>query len=161
VVSVSGTEPDYSVGRWIGMLHHRAMAFFSERMAPYGLPHSALPLLHRLLRERPPSQDELSRFADRDKANVSRVLDRLEAEGYVRRCPDPEDSRVNRVHLTDRGRELEPVVRACFDDWSAMLTRGFTDAERAAADALLRRMAESCRPSSPEDGPPGRCGDPS
>lgn len=157
MVSVSGTEPDYSVGRWIGMLHHRAMAFFAERMAPYGLPHPALPLLRRLLREPAPSQDELSRFAARDKANVSRVLDRLEAEGYVTRSADPDDSRVNRVHLTDRGRELEPVVGACFRDWNELLTQGFTETERGAALALLRRMAENCGPVQCADAGRDQC----
>jgi len=158
VVNVGGTEIDYSVGRWIGMLHHKAMAFFAERMAPYGLPPAALPLLRRLLREPASSQDELSRFAIRDKANVSRVLDKLEADGFVTRSPDPNDSRVNRVCLTDRGRELEPVVRGCLHDWNDLLTQGFTEAERESAVTLLRRMAENCGSVQCADAPPNQCG---
>ena len=40
--------------------------------------------------------------------SVTSLIDRLERSGFVRREPDPDDRRANRVHLTDRS---EPVLR--------------------------------------------------
>jgi DNA-binding MarR family transcriptional regulator len=40
------------------------------------------------------------------KGNVCALLDRLESGGFVRRRPDPEDRRANRLYLTRAGRGL-------------------------------------------------------
>lgn len=34
------------------------------------------------------------------------LVDRAEAAGFVRRCPDPDDARVARVELTEAGDQL-------------------------------------------------------
>ena len=39
------------------------------------------------------------------KGNVTGVVDRMEALGWIERRPDPEDRRVNRLSLTDAGRQ--------------------------------------------------------
>ena len=137
-------ESDYDMGRWIAVLHHEAMRYFSERMDEYGLPHMAIPLLLRLREGPAPSQDVLCSVAARDKANISRLLDTLEERGVVVREPDPEDSRVKRVRATDEGRALVPVIEDCLAQWNEMLTRGLTPEERSQGLALLQRMAENC-----------------
>jgi len=137
-------ESDYSIGRWIAVLHHGAMRYFGDRMEAYDLPGTAVPLLRRLMRDPPPSQDELCRFAARDKASISRLLDTLEERGFVVREADPDDSRLKRVHVTDDGRALARVVGDCLARWNEMLTRGLTPEERSQGLALLQRMAENC-----------------
>jgi DNA-binding MarR family transcriptional regulator len=138
-------DSDFRIGRWIAILHTRAMLFFTERLEPHGVPGIAVPIVGRLLRGPAPSQDELCRFAGRDKATVSRVLERLEEEGYVTRSPDAEDNRVKRVHLTDAGWDLTRVIEEVVRDWNEQLARGLTEAERESARSLLQRMAENCR----------------
>lgn len=49
-------------------------------------------------------QAEISRMAEVDHAVVTRMGQALEREGYVRRERDPEDKRVVRVYLTEKGR---------------------------------------------------------
>ncbi|NJN16187.1 MAG: MarR family transcriptional regulator [Oscillochloris sp.] len=46
-----------------------------------------------------------------DKSTVTRIIDRLERAGLVRRDADPTDRRVQRVVLTDRGRLLRDQAR--------------------------------------------------
>lgn len=138
-------EGELRLGRWIAMLHNRALAFFAERMAPYGLPGVAVPVLLRLHRGGDPSQDELSRFTGRDKGTVSRLVDRLEEEGFAERIVDADDSRIKRVRLTEKGQALLPCVHECLREWNARLTEGFSPAEREIARGLLERMAENCR----------------
>lgn len=46
-------------------------------------------------------------------ATVSRMLDRMERNGLVKRRVDAEDQRISRIYLTEKGRELmEPVAQA-------------------------------------------------
>lgn len=51
------------------------------------------------------------------KSNVTQLIDRLEADGLVRRVPDPDDRRSVRAAITDLGRErylagMEAMVEA-------------------------------------------------
>jgi DNA-binding MarR family transcriptional regulator len=51
------------------------------------------------------TQQELSDRLLVTKGNVCGLIDRAEAAGMVERRTDPEDRRVNRLFLTDRGRQ--------------------------------------------------------
>ena len=52
------------------------------------------------------TQQELSELMLVTKGNVTGLIDRTEAVGWVERRPDPQDRRANRLFLTDRGRRL-------------------------------------------------------
>jgi len=74
------------------------------------------------------------------RSNMTQLVDRLEADGLVKRVADPADRRVIRAALTPEGerraaagtQEIERVRR----DFAAALP----DAERAALDQLLARL---------------------
>jgi DNA-binding MarR family transcriptional regulator len=65
-------------------------------------------------------QRELAGRLERDMPSLTRILDRLEAEGLTRREPDADDRRSHRLHLTDEGKAtldaLEPIAREHLDD---------------------------------------------
>jgi DNA-binding MarR family transcriptional regulator len=71
---------------------------------------------------------------------VVRTVQRMEVAGVVRREPDPADRRRSRIVLTQRGRELEPVVRGALCSVSGAATDGLTDAEAEQLQALLLRV---------------------
>ena len=50
-----------------------------------------------------------------DKSTVTRLVDRLEQAGLVRRIPDRADRRVQRVLLTDPGHERRQLARAAHE----------------------------------------------
>lgn len=83
----------------------------------------------------------LSELADRlrcVRSNMTQLVDRLEADGLVRRLADPNDRRCVRAELTSRGRERyadgAEQLRRVQDDFTARLS----EAERA---ALLRTLS--------------------
>jgi DNA-binding MarR family transcriptional regulator len=47
-----------------------------------------------------------------DKSTITRIVDRLESAGLVRREADPDDRRVQRVVLTGQGQETRDRARA-------------------------------------------------
>jgi DNA-binding MarR family transcriptional regulator len=49
---------------------------------------------------------ELARRSGRHKQVIGRIIDELEALGYVERCPERADRRAKLVVPTDRGREV-------------------------------------------------------
>ena len=67
-------------------------------------------------------------------------LDRLESRGLIDRRPDPEDGRVRRVRLTDRGRDRVDAAVADLLERERRLLGGLSEPERNTLAGLLRSV---------------------
>jgi DNA-binding MarR family transcriptional regulator len=75
-----------------------------------------------------------------DTAGMTRLLDRLERKGLVRRQPHPEDRRSIVIELTDVGRALLPKLPPIFGRVTRQLFADFTARELEQLTAMLSRM---------------------
>jgi MarR family transcriptional regulator for hemolysin len=102
------------------------------------------PALSRLLfyvDEKPGcSQAELATFIDVTSATVGRMIDRLEAGGYVRRLPDAHDRRTFRIHLDIAAAPLMARLHEALARTTEKLLRGIPAAEQAALRHTLEQM---------------------
>ncbi|MDK1387982.1 helix-turn-helix domain-containing protein [Sinorhizobium sp. 8-89] len=78
-----------------------------------------------------------------EQYNLSRLLDRMEAEGLVRRIPYPGDKRRQLIEITEEGRSLQrriwPVYAAAIEQYvGAKLTEGEV---QVLAEALKKLLA--------------------
>lgn len=114
----------------------------------------ATPARSRLLRvlaqyDSPPSMAELARRLEVVPRAVTTLVDGLEANGTVRRVPDPDNRRVIRIELTDEGRhalkELRRARRAAAEEILAPLDPG----QRDTLGELLTALIDS--PGLPDD----------
>ena len=76
---------------------------------------------------------------------VTRVIDRLEQAGYVRRVPDPADRRRVIVELVPEKIAAVQSTMARFGEKSAAEMGRYSDAELAVINDFLTRMAEVTR----------------
>ncbi len=83
---------------------------------------------------------ELARALDHDAGALTRLLDRLQEKGYVRRKPRDDDRRVVDVSLTEAGRALWNSIRVTADRVSALAQSNLSAAEQAQLFALLTRV---------------------
>jgi DNA-binding MarR family transcriptional regulator len=67
-------------------------------------------------------------------------LDRLESRGLIDRRPDPEDGRVRRVRLTDRGRDRVDAAVADLLGRERRLLGGLSEPDRNTLAGLLRSV---------------------
>lgn len=74
---------------------------------------------------------------------VTKMLQRMEAEGLITRRPDPDDARISRVFLAAQGRCLESLVQQCWAAVEQRLTQGMTLEERVLARRLLMQMRQN------------------
>ena len=87
-----------------------------SELDPLGITYEQFVVLTHLYHEPDLSQTELADAAFMDKTSLTRMLRRMEEAELIRRDPDEADSRVNRVNLIPKGRELEErVVRIRWD----------------------------------------------
>lgn len=87
----------------------------------------------------------LAVYAVVEQSTLSRALDALEADGLVRRVPDPEDSRATRVWITNEGRAafeaMWPTMRRNYQRMFA----GISTEEHAAFVATLQKILANIR----------------
>lgn len=82
------------------------------------------------------SQNELAALIELEPMAVARLIDRLEARGFVERRNDPRDRRVKRLHLMpDAGPAL-----AAFNVWRDALSQRFVETLGAQRAAELTQM---------------------
>jgi DNA-binding MarR family transcriptional regulator len=85
---------------------HRVEARLEEALAGVklsGAKHAALSFL--VIQDQPISLSELAEKLTCVRSNVTQMVDRLEADGLVKRIDDPADRRAVRAELTQLGRE--------------------------------------------------------
>jgi MarR family transcriptional regulator, transcriptional regulator for hemolysin len=84
------------------------------------------------------SQNELAGICEVEPITVGRLVDRLEARGFVERRPDPTDRRVNRLHLLAAAQPILEEISSYRDVLLDDITEGLDESARAAlVDALL------------------------
>lgn len=111
----SPDSPQIETYRLFLKLHRRFQELNREEFRPYDLstPQYAI-LFHASVEGVPLSQICNAMLAD--NSNLTRLVDRLETRGLVRRAADPHDRRVTLVQLTTEGKalidELRPRHRA-------------------------------------------------
>src|ERR1700747_1227748 len=87
----------------------RHMRTYGDQLAQaHGMTRAQLIILARLELQPELSQNELAALAEVAPMTIARLIDRLEALGLVKRCPDPEDRRIWRLRLTPAA---APMVR--------------------------------------------------
>jgi DNA-binding MarR family transcriptional regulator len=111
---------------------------FDRRVKSLGLTRSQGWVLNHLFRNDGVTQSELADILQVEKATLGRLLDRLEAKGWVRRENHADDRRAKRVFLTE---EVEPalkVMRAAAADLRRDALAGLsTEDQTRFVDALL------------------------
>lgn len=83
------------------------------------------------------SQAELSERLGIEQPTVAKTVKRMEAAGLLRRERDVHDARIQRVYLTDRGRELREPVERSWADAEERLLHGLDPQERRTLKELI------------------------
>ncbi|MFJ6853067.1 MarR family winged helix-turn-helix transcriptional regulator [Streptomyces sp. NPDC091271] len=88
-------------------------------------------------------QAELIKAMDLDPSTVTKMLQRLEQAGHVRRRPDPDDRRAVLVEATDESCALHDEVRSAWSGLEEHTLAGLGPAERAELTRLLAKVEEN------------------
>jgi MarR family transcriptional regulator, multiple antibiotic resistance protein MarR len=91
----------------------------------------------------PKSAADLCKVISYDAGAMTRMLDRLEAKGLIRRTRSSQDRRLMNLELTEEGRTAYPRMREISMGIANRFLRGFTRAEARQLESLLNRMLEN------------------
>lgn len=89
------------------------------------------------------SASDLCRGISYDAGAMTRMVDRLEHKGLIRRSRHPEDRRVVYIELTEEGLRAFPRMKSISMGVMNQFLRGFSQAEARQLESFLTRMLEN------------------
>jgi DNA-binding MarR family transcriptional regulator len=120
-----------SFGRILGVAHTSMFRHLSKLMKEQNLPITPeqFSVLSHLWQKDGVQQSELALCTNRNRANVTRILDILERESIVERRDDANDRRVFRIYLTEKGKSLRDATAKCAEQTIIDSLKGLTKDE--------------------------------
>jgi Transcriptional regulators len=89
------------------------------------------------------SASKLCKSISYDPGAMTRMIDRLEQKGLIRRLQNPDDRRATNLELTDAGRALQPRLLAAKERVQAQFLRGFDAKDVQLLQGFLNRMIDN------------------
>ena len=115
---------------------------FDDFVRPIGLTRSQWWILAQVSRHDGMNQSDLAQLLDVGKAALGRLVDRLEASGFIERRFDESDRRVKRVYLTRSGSRTIEEMKSLSHEMSERMLKGLdARARNALAESLARVKA--------------------
>ena len=133
-------DDEHYIGYIITDVARLLRTVFERRVRALGLTRAQWVVIARLHTRPGLSQSEVADLLEIEKATAGRLIDRMETKGWLERRADPNDRRVNRLHLTAEAERLHGVI------WP-LAERTVNDAlcelspnERRAFSGLMKRV---------------------
>jgi DNA-binding MarR family transcriptional regulator len=139
--SVESFQPHEGLGYLLAVVRRRALDLLEPELAPLGLTAvQAIVILG--IAGGTTTAAGFSRLLQHDPGAMTRVVDRLEKAGYLRRVRNPGDRRSAHLELTDAGRKALPKLRGVAVKVFNHMLRRFSNAEARQLIGYLKRLAE-------------------
>ena len=113
---------------------------FEERAQALSLTLPQCKALTYLARNEGVSQKRLAELIEIDPMSLVRILDRMEADGWVERRADPQDRRARCLVVTERARPIIDLIWEIVAETRAEALAGLNEAERSQLMMLLERL---------------------
>jgi len=95
------------------------------------------------------SQKRLAELTELDPMSLVRILDRMEADGWVERRSDPEDRRARSLCLTAKAKPILEHIATLAKETRAEALQGLSEEERTQLTKLLARVHENLSSQKP------------
>ena len=97
------------------------------------------------------SQKELANFLGVTPASIATSLKRMSKSGFIERTSDENDRRINRLRLTEKGKEIRLAGKSECDRVDKAMFSGFSDEEITAFSDMLSRITDNLSPDGLSD----------
>ncbi|HUA90286.1 MAG TPA: MarR family transcriptional regulator [Steroidobacteraceae bacterium] len=156
IYDVATYQPKKSVGALLSRVRVEMLAALDsematdKRLAPLELSAAQFIIIANLaVADAPMSASDLCKGIQYDAGAMTRMLDRLESKGLIRRNRSAQDRRLMHLELTEEGRAAYPRMREISMAVANRFLRGFTKAEARQLESMLARMVENAQGLAP------------
>ena len=146
IVPETPANDELAVGMLIGRARSTLLTNLDAELEQFALTGAQYAVLKTLVDVSDATAADLSRILHYDTGSMTRMLDRLQEKGFLRRERGKEDRRVVYLRLTPSGRTQLPKLRAVASRVLARHLAGFSSDEKEALMRYLVRMIENGQP---------------
>jgi MarR family transcriptional regulator, multiple antibiotic resistance protein MarR len=139
IYDIETFRPSQGVGAFIGRARRTIVEAIDQKLAPLDISHAQW-IVIMLLGDGAATAAELCKILVYDPGAMTRLLDRLEKKGVLRRVRAKGDRRTVRLELTAEGKRLYPRILEALVQVFNRLLRGFSKSEVRQLEDLLKRM---------------------
>jgi MarR family transcriptional regulator, multiple antibiotic resistance protein MarR len=140
IYAIETFRPSHAIGAFIGRARRTIVEAIDQELAPLEISHAQWIVVMLVGDGAAATAGELCKILVYDPGAMTRLLDRLEKKGVLRRVRAKADRRTVRLELTAAGRRLYPRIVAALVEVFNRLLRGFSKSEVRRLEVLLKRM---------------------
>ncbi|TSA13329.1 MAG: MarR family transcriptional regulator [Betaproteobacteria bacterium] len=140
IYDIETFRPSQGVGAFIGRARRTIVEAIDQELAPLDISHAQWIVVMLLGDGVASTAAELCKILIYDPGAMTRLLDRLEKKGVLRRMRTKGERRSVRLELTAEGRKLYPRILQALVQVFNRLLRGFGKKEVQQLEGLLQRM---------------------
>jgi len=152
-MSPSSPTPETNMGLLFRQVRDAMWAEMAREMAAAGhdLTYSQFVTIKRLATDSSDGVTDLARWAQVNPGAMTRLLDKLETRGLLRRIADPSDRRALHIVLTEAGQAIWSDIQHCGERVRARAVQGMDDGEREQLFRLLNQVLQNLTPPVAND----------
>jgi DNA-binding MarR family transcriptional regulator len=133
-------EPTRAIGRLIGRVKVAMHDALEKELEPFDISAAQFVILVSLATGEADSASSLCKGISYDPGAMTRMIDRLEQKGFIRRMQLPYDRRKVGLELTAEGKAVYPKLRAAAAAMQNRCLRGFNRTEVRQLETLLLKI---------------------
>ncbi|SMD13361.1 DNA-binding transcriptional regulator, MarR family [Desulfocicer vacuolatum DSM 3385] len=131
---------DHSIGFILNRTATAVKKEFTKRLKPYDITPEQWSILNRLGEQDGVTQKKLSDRTYKDQPNTTRILDKLEKKGLIRRADNPEDRRAFIIFITDKGKDARKKITPITAQLNADASQGLNENDLNNLLTLLNKV---------------------
>ena len=147
---VPGADVALAIGPLIGRVRTVILSRLDAQLQPFGMTGMQFAILKSVTEGTAESAADLCRLLHYDTGSMTRLVDRLEHKGLIRRERSTDDRRVVSLRVTSAGRTAMPRLRDSAARAIQRMLTGFSPGEVNDLRGFLDRMIENGQPGQGE-----------
>jgi DNA-binding MarR family transcriptional regulator len=137
------TRSKHGIIRLVNRVRVELIDALDRELSKFDISAAQLIVLASVANKEAESAARLCKNISYDPGAMTRMIDRLEQKGLIRRNPNLEDRRATNLDLTTAGKALYPQLLAAKENVQAQFLRGFSDDDERLLESLLNRVLEN------------------
>lgn len=130
---------------YISKTYRYKESYLSRRFKKYNLSSGSFAYLLALSKNEGISQIQISRDIGNDRAMSARTTNKLIEDGFIYKIQDEKDGRAYKLYLTDKGKEILPLVHKEIQEIIDFLTKDLTEDEKRITINALKSIFEKSK----------------
>ena len=135
-----GKKLTHRTGNLISHVAALMQVGFGRRLKKYDVTRSQWMIMAAIFGNDAETAADIAKIWKLDATAVTRLVDRLEAKGLVKRIHDVADRRINRLELTEQGQRLSPILKDEADANHDYVFGALTETEENQLRKLLSKI---------------------